>query len=157
MGEFSKITINNHVYKVDKFSVMDATLFHLDFLSKFGGFLAGLTSIVTSKREIKENDFILLFGSIDPEKSQEIIFKILKRVITPENVRLDNELVIQEWFSKPENSHDYWLVVSSAAIELLGEQLPATLSSAIAGLKSTVANMLTSPMDIKQSASSQGR
>lgn len=31
MGDFSKITINNHVYKVEKYSVMDATMFHLDF------------------------------------------------------------------------------------------------------------------------------
>lgn len=70
---------------------------------------------------------------------------------------MDNELVIQDWFSQPENSHELWLVVVAAMVELLGEQLPATLSSAVVGLKSMVANLSTSQMDTEPSASSQGR
>ena len=47
MGDFSKITINKHVYKVESYSVMDAVMYHLEFVSKFGGLLAGLTKILT--------------------------------------------------------------------------------------------------------------
>lgn len=153
MGDFSKITINNHVYKVESYSVMDAVMYHLEFLSKFGGLLAGLTKIVTEKnKKVEDNDFIALFSAINPEETKQIINKVLQRVITPENVRLDNEIVIQNWFSKPENSHELWLVVVAAMVELLGEQLPATLSSAVVGLKSMVANLSTSQMDIEPSA-----
>lgn len=153
MGDFSKITINNHVYKVEKYSVMDATTFHLDFLSNFGGVLAGLTKIVTDKnKKADDADFISVFSSLKPEEAQKIINKVLQRVITPENERLDNEIVIQNWFSKPENCHEFWPVVVSAMIELLGEQLPATLSKAIAGLKSAVANLSISRTDIEPSA-----
>lgn len=156
MGDFSKITINNHVYKVESYSVMDAVMYHLEFLSKFGGLLAGLTKIVTEKnKKVEDNDFIALFSAINPEETKQIINKVLQRVITPENVRLDNEIVIQNWFSKPENSHELWLVVVSAMVELLGEQLPATLNSAVVGLKSMVANLSTSQMDIEPSALSQ--
>lgn len=158
MGDFSKITINNHVYKVESYSVMDAVMYHLEFLSKFGGLLAGLTKIVTEKnKKVEDNDFIALFSAINPEETKQIINKVLQRVITPENVRLDNEIVIQNWFSKPENSHELWLVVVAAMVELLGEQLPATLNSAVVGLKSMVANLSTSQMDIEPSALSQGR
>lgn len=153
MGDFSKITINNHVYKVESYSVMDAVMYHLEFLSKFGGLLAGLTKIVTEKnKKVEDNDFIALFSAINPEETKQIINKVLQRVITPENVRLDNEIVIQNWFSKPENSHELWLVVVAAMVELLGEQLPATLNSAVVGLKSMVANLSTSQMDIEPSA-----
>lgn len=156
MGDFSKITINKHVYKVESYSVMDAVMYHLEFVSKFGGLLAGLTKIVTEKnKKVEDNDFIALFSSIKPEETKQIISKVLQRVITPENVRLDNELVIQDWFSQPENSHELWLVVVAAMVELLGEQLPATLSSAVVGLKSMVANLSTSQMDIEPSALSQ--
>ena len=156
MGDFSKITINNHVYKVESYSVMDAVMYHLEFLSKFGGLLAGLTKIVTEKnKKVEDNDFIALFSSIKPEETKQIINQVLQRVITPENVRLDNEIVIQNWFSKPENSHELWLVVVAAMVELLGEQLPATLNSAVVGLKSMVANLSTSQMDIEPSALSQ--
>ena len=156
MGDFSKITINNHVYKVESYSVMDAVMYHLVFLSKFGGLLAGLTKIVTEKnKKVEDNDFIALFSAINPEETKQIINKVLQRVITPENVRLDNEIVIQNWFSKPENSHELWLVVVAAMVELLGEQLPATLNSAVVGLKSMVANLSTSQMDIEPSALSQ--
>ena len=156
MGDFSKITINNHVYKVESYSVMDAVMYHLEFLSKFGGLLAGLTKIVTEKnKKVEDNDFIALFSAINPEETKQIINKVLQRVITPENVRLDNEIVIQNWFSKPENSHELWLVVVAAMVELLGEQLPATLNSAVVGLKSMVANLSTSQMDIEPSALSQ--
>ncbi len=153
MGDFSKITINNHVYKVESYSVMDAVMYHLEFLSKFGGLLAGLTKIVTEKnKKVEDNDFIALFSAINPEETKQIINKVLQRVITPENVRLDNEMVIQSWFSKTENSHELWLVVVAAMVELLGEQLPATLNSAVVGLKSMVANLSTSQMDIEPSA-----
>lgn len=156
MGDFSKITINNHVYKVESYSVMDAVMYHLEFLSKFGGLLAGLTKIVTEKnKKVEDTDFIALFSSINPEETKQIINQVLQRVITPENVRLDNEMVIQNWFSKPENSHELWLVVVAAMVELLGEQLPATLNSAVVGLKSMVANLSTSQMDIEPSALSQ--
>ena len=156
MGDFSKITINKHVYKVESYSVMDTVMYHLDFVSKFGGLLAGLTKIVTEKnKKVDETDFIAIFSSIKPEETKQIIDKVLQRVITPENVRLDNELVIQDWFSKPENSHEIWLVVVAAMVELLGEQLPATLNSAVVGLKSMVANLSTSQMGIEPSASSQ--
>lgn len=156
MGDFSKITINKHVYKVESYSVMDAVMYHLEFLSKFGGLLAGLTKIVTEKnKKVEDNDFIALFSAINPEETKQIINKVLQRVITPENVRLDNEIVIQNWFSKPENSHELWLVVVAAMVELLGEQLPATLNSAVVGLKSMVANLSTSQMDIEPSALSQ--
>lgn len=155
MGDFSKITINNHVFKVESYSVMDAVMYHLEFVSKFGGLLAGLTKIVTEKnKKVDETDFIAMFSSIKPEETKQIIDKVLQRVITPENVRLDNELVIQDWFSKPENSHDIWLVVVAAMVELLGEQLPATLNTAVVGLKSMVANLSTSQMDTEPSASS---
>ena len=155
MGDFSKITINKHVYKVESYSVMDAVMYHLDFVSKFGGLLAGLTKIVTEKnKKVDETDFIAIFSSIKPEETKQIIDKVLQRVITPENVRLDNELSIQDWFSQPENSHELWLVVVAAMVELLGEQLPATLSSAVVGLKSMVANLSTSQMDTEPSASS---
>lgn len=158
MGDFSKITINNHVYKVESYSVMDAVMYHLEFVSKFGGLLAGLTKIVTEKnKKVEDTDFIALFSSINPEETKQIINQVLQRVITPENVRLDNEMVIQSWFSKTENSHEIWLVVVAAMVELLGEQLPATLSSAVVGLKSMVANLSTSQMDTEPSASSQGR
>nr|DAY67475.1 MAG TPA: tail assembly chaperone protein [Caudoviricetes sp.] len=153
MGDFSKITINNHVYKVESYSVMDAVMYHLEFLSKFGGLLAGLTKIVTEKnKKVEDTDFIALFSSINPEETKQIINQVLQRVITPENVRLDNEMVIQSWFSKTENSHELWLVVVAAMVELLGEQLPATLNSAVVGLKSMVANLSTSQMDIEPSA-----
>lgn len=153
MGDFSKITINNHVYKVESYSVMDAVMYHLEFVSKFGGLLAGLTKIVTEKnKKVEDNDFIALFSSIKPEETKQIINQVLQRVITPENERLDNEIFIQNWFSKPENCHEFWLVVVSAMIELLGEQLPATLSKAIAGLKSAVANLSISQTDIEPSA-----
>lgn len=153
MGDFSKITINDHVYKVESYSVMDAVMYHLEFLSKFGGLLAGLTKIVTEKnKKVEDNDFIALFSAINPEETKQIINKVLQRVITPENVRLDNEMVIQSWFSKTENSHELWLVVVAAMVELLGEQLPATLNSAVVGLKSMVANLSTSQMDIEPSA-----
>lgn len=156
MGDFSKITINNHVYKVESYSVMDAVMYHLEFVSKFGGLLAGLTKIVTEKnKKVEDNDFIALFSSIKPEETKQIINQVLQRVITPENVRLDNELVIQDWFSQPDNSHELWLVVVAAMVELLGEQLPATLNSAVVGLKSMVANLSTSQMDIEPSALSQ--
>lgn len=156
MGDFSKITINNHVYKVESYSVMDAVMYHLEFVSKFGSLLAGLTKIVTEKnKKVEDTDFIALFSSIKPEETKQIINKVLQRVITPENVRLDNELVIQDWFSQPDNSHELWLVVVAAMVELLGEQLPATLSSAVVGLKSMVANLSTSQMDIEPSALSQ--
>lgn len=156
MGDFSKITINNHVYKVESYSVMDAVMYHLEFLSKFGGLLAGLTKIVTEKnKKVEDTDFIALFSSINPEETKQIINQVLQRVITPENVRLDNEMVIQSWFSKTENSHELWLVVVAAMVELLGEQLPATLNSAVVGLKSMVANLSTSQMDIEPSALSQ--
>ena len=156
MGDFSKITINNHVYKVESYSVMDAVVYHLEFVSKFGGLLAGLTKIVTEKnKKVEDTDFIALFSSIKPEETKQIINKVLQRVITPENVRLDNELVIQDWFSQPDNSHELWLVVVAALVELLGEQLPATLNSAVVGLKSMVANLSTSQMDIEPSALSQ--
>nr|DAK75374.1 MAG TPA: tail assembly chaperone protein [Caudoviricetes sp.] len=156
MGDFSKITINNHVYKVESYSVMDAVMYHLEFVSKFGGLLAGLTKIVTEKnKKVEDTDFIALFSSIKPEETKQIINKVLQRVITPENVRLDNELVIQDWFSQPDNSHELWLVVVAAMVELLGEQLPATLNSAVVGLKSMVANLSTSQMDIEPSALSQ--
>lgn len=155
MGDFSKITINNHVYKVESYSVMDAVMYHLEFVSKFGGLLAGLTRIVTEKnKKVDDNDFLALFSSIKPEETKQIIDKVLQRVITPENVRLDNELSIQDWFSQPENSHELWLVVVAAMVELLGEQLPATLNSAVVGLKSMVANLSTSQMDTEPSASS---
>lgn len=155
MGDFSKITINKHVYKVESYSVMDAVMYHLDFVSKFGGLLAGLTKIVTEKnKKVDETDFIAIFSSIKPEETKQIIDKVLQRVITPENVRLDNELSIQDWFSQPENSHELWLVVVAAMVELLGEQLPATLNSAVVGLKSMVANLSTSQMDTEPSASS---
>lgn len=155
MGDFSKITINKHVYKVESYSVMDAVMYHLEFVSKFGGLLAGLTKIVTEKnKKVDETDFIAIFSSIKPEETKQIIDKVLQRVITPENVRLDNELVIQDWFSKPENSHELWLVVVAAMVELLGEQLPATLNSAVVGLKSMVAKLSTSQMDTEPSASS---
>lgn len=153
MGDFSKITINNHVYKVESYSVMDAVMYHLEFLSKFGGLLAGLTKIVTEKnKKVEDTDFIALFSAINPEETKQIINQVLQRVITPENVRLDNEMVIQSWFSKTENSHELWLVVVAAMVELLGEQLPATLNSAVVGLKSMVANLSTSQMDIEPSA-----
>ena len=156
MGDFSKITINKHVYKVESYSVMDAVMYHLEFVSKFGGLLAGLTKIVTEKnKKVEDTDFIALFSSIKPEETKQIINKVLQRVITPENVRLDNELVIQDWFSQPENSHELWLVVVAAMVELLGEQLPATLNTAVVGLKSMVANLSTSQMDIEPSALSQ--
>lgn len=154
MGDFSKITINNHVYKVESYSVMDAVMYHLEFVSKFGGLLAGLTKIVTEKnKKVDDTDFIALFSSINPEETKQIIDKVLQRVITPENVRLDNELVIQNWFSKPDNCHELWLVIVSAMVELLGEQLPVTLNTAVAGLKSMVANLSTSQMDTEPSAS----
>lgn len=153
MGDFSKITINNHVYKVESYSVMDAVMYHMDFVSKFGGLLAGITKIVTEKdKKVDDKDFIALFSSIKPEETKQIINKVLQRVITPENVRLDNELVIQDWFSKPENCNEIWLVVVAAMVELLGEQLPATLNTAVVGLKSMVANLSTSQMDIEPSA-----
>lgn len=155
MGDFSKITINNHVYKVESFSVMDAVMYHLEFLSKFGGLLAGLTTIVTEKnKKVDDMEFMRMFASINPEETQKIINKVLQRIITPENVRLDNELSIQDWFSKPENSHEFWLVVGSAMVELLGEQLPATLNSAVVGLKSLAAGLSTSQTDTKPSVSS---
>ena len=158
MGDFSKITINKHVYQVESYSVMDAVMYHLEFVSKFGGLLAGQTKIVTEKnKKVEDNDFIALFSSIKPEETKQIINKVLQRVITPENVRLDNELVIQDWFSQPDNSHELWLVVVAAMVELLGEQLPATLNTAVVGLKSMVANLSTSQMDTEPSASSQGR
>lgn len=153
MGDFSKITINNHVYKVESYSVMDTAMYHLEFLSQFGGLLAGLTKIVTEKdKKVNDTDFIALFNSIKPEETQKIINKILQRVVTPENVRLDNEFVIQEWFSKPENCHEFWLVIVAAMVELLGEQLPATLNTAVVGLKSMVAKLSTSQTDIEPSA-----
>lgn len=62
MGDFSKITINKHVYKVESYSVMDAVMYHLEFVSKFGGLLAGLTKIVTEKnKKVEDTDFIALF------------------------------------------------------------------------------------------------
>lgn len=70
---------------------------------------------------------------------------------------MDNELVIQDWFSKPENCHELWLVVVAAMVELLGEQLPTTLNTAVVGLKSMVANLSTSQMDTEPSALSQGQ
>lgn len=113
MGDFSKITINKHVYKVESYSVMDAVMYHLEFVSKFGGLLAGLTKIVTEKnKKVEDTDFIALFSSINPEETKQIINKVLQRVITPENVRLDNELVIQDWFSQPETAMSFgWLLL----------------------------------------------
>lgn len=154
MGDFSKITVNNHVYKVEKYSVMDALIYHLEFISKFGGVLAGITKIVTEKnKKVDDTDFMAMFASLKPEETKQIIDKVLQRVITPENVRLDNELVIQNWFSKPDNCHELWLVIVAAMVELLGEQLPATLSSAVVGLKSMVASLSTSQTDTELSAS----
>ena len=43
MGDFSKITNNNNVYKVESYTVKDAVMYHLEFVSKFGGLLDGLT------------------------------------------------------------------------------------------------------------------
>lgn len=179
MGNFSKFNIRDKEYKVNQFSVMEQTFFHLEFLSKQGAFVAGLVSLLSrsdltlkkivdkerknngleplpeqteEKKEIAESDFIGLFGALNPEKSQEIIKKVLSRVYTPENLCLDAEYNIQNWFSKDENKNDYWLVVARATIELLGEQLPASLSSMIAGLKLLVESLLTSPTDMKASA-----
>ena len=156
VGEFSSFVVNGKTYNVRNLSVFEALTFHLEFVHAMGGFLgsagallldSGLTTGKGKKgAETKKITPEMIAGVLEqlkPEEANKLIEKVLKRVITPEQMLLDNQASIQDWFGRPENAPDLWLVVINGMFTLLGEYLPSTINTAVLGLRQAVAGLST--------------
>lgn len=146
VGEFSSFTIENRTYNVKKLSVFEAISYHIEFMATLGGFLSSAIAILSKMNNEKNknkkgelDELMALFGKLEPEKTEKLIKKVLSRVITPEQICLENPAAANDWFARPENAGDLWLVCLNGVVILLGEYLPSGLNTALLGLKKVLA------------------
>lgn len=156
VGEFSSFIVNGKTYNVRNLGVIEAINFHLEFVYSMGGFLGSAASLLldsgltTGKgkkgaetKKITPEMIAGVLGQLKPEEANKLIEKVLKRVITPEQMLLDNQASIQDWFGRPENAPDLWLVVFNGMFALLGEYLPSTIRTVVLGFQQVVAGVST--------------
>ena len=156
MGEFSSFIVNGKTYNVRNLSVIEALSFHLEFVHSMVGFLGSAASLLldsgltTGKgkkgaetRKITPEMIAGVLGQLKPEEANKLIEKVLKRVITPEQMLLDNQASIQDWFGRAENAPDLWPVVFNGMFALLGEYLPSTIRTAVLGFQQVAAGLST--------------
>ena len=144
MSAIEQIIVGDKTYKVQKLSVLDTVYFHAEAMHYLGDTVGKFLDIYVrikngEKLDIAEAGKALT--SLDPEAIRAIQPKILRQVATPENKFLDNEMNIEEWFARPENSCDVWEVTVRAASVLLGEYLPRFLKQAMGTMKATAESL----------------
>lgn len=123
------ITVNSKVYHIEDMNVVDTMTLHLEVMTTFGSSIGAIISGVINKDKLSDKKLTdnlgMLFSSIDVDKCQKIINRVLAQVITPTNEYLRDPAVMQTWFSA--NKEDLWIVVYKAMVELVGEFLPISL------------------------------
>jgi len=127
MAEIKAIAINGKTYKVQTLSVLDTLDLHLDAVEAFGesvGKFALLLGDIKMGKQPTNDDFCSIFKGIDSSKIKPFKKRILAQVITPENNFLGDDVTIEGWFSRPENSEDVWPLLLKAMETLLGKYLP---------------------------------
>ena len=154
MGEFTSFSVNGKTYNIKNFSVFEALSFHIEFMATMGGFIGSAISLFNNKGEEPKkgknapqgkktgNDEIAeLFAKIKPEETERLMKKVLSRVITPEQICLENQAAANDWFGRPENAGDLWLVCLNGLVSLVGEYLPSGLNTALLGFKKVLAGL----------------
>ena len=140
MSAIEQIMVGNNIYKVQKLSVLDTIYFHAEAMRYLGDTVSQFLDIYIQMQKTKEIDMVKVgeaLKHIDPEAIRIIQPKILRQVATPENKFLDNEMEVEQWFSRPENSGDVWEVTVKAGGVLLGEYLPRFLKETVGKMKAT--------------------
>lgn len=128
--EFKNILIGDKKYKVEILSVLDSIDFQIEFAKGLGGFIGKIGAAWATIQNGKEvgNGFLdTLFDGIDAQTVKSLKKKVFAQVITPENKFLNDDVYIQEWFSRDENKGDVWTVLKDATAILLGEYTPKFL------------------------------
>lgn len=144
MSEIEKIVIGEKTYSVQRLSVLDTIYFHAEAMHLLGDAAGKILDVYIKAHKKGSMDFEAAgnaLARIEPEAIRIIQPKILKQVITPENKFLDNEMTIEEWFSKPENAADVWEVTIKAGAILLGKYLPRFLQEMVEPMKAAVKTM----------------
>lgn len=145
MSAIEQIIVNDKPYKVQKLSVLDTVYFHAEAMHSLGDTICQFLDIfikLKKKQDVEVSELGKALAHINPEAIRLIQPKILRQVATPENKFLDNEMNIEEWFSRPENASDVWEVTVKAGSILLGEYLPRFLKE-VAGTVKTTAESLS--------------
>lgn len=144
MSAIEQIIVSDKTYKVQKFSVLDTVYFHAEAMHLLGDVVSQFLDIFvrTQKGEnLDVSEIGKALTHLDPEAIRKIQPKILKQVATPENKFLDNEMAVEDWFSRPENSGDVWEVTIKAGSVLLGEYLPRFLKETTGTMKTAVESL----------------
>jgi hypothetical protein len=146
MSAIEQIMVGEKTYKVQKLSVLDTIYFHAEAMHYLGDVIGRFLDIYVQMQKGKELDLAeagKALTLIDPLAIRALQPKILKQVVTPENEFLDNEMKIEGWFSRPENSGDVWDVTVKAGSVLLGEYLPRFLKKMVGTMKTTATESLS--------------
>ena len=144
MSAIEQIIVGDKTYKVQELSVLDTIYFHAEAMRYFGDTVSQFLDIYMKMQKDKEIDMAKVgeaLKHIDPEAIRTIQPKILRQVATPENRFLDNEMAIEEWFARPENSGDVWEVTIKAGSVLLGKCLPRFLKEVMGTMKATAESL----------------
>ena len=146
MSAIEQIIVGDKTYKVQKLSVLDTVYFHAEAMHYLGDAVGTLLDLYVRLRKGESVDLAeagKALTHLDPMAIRAIQPKILSQVATPENKFLDNEMNIENWFARPENSCDVWEVTVKAASVLLGEYLPRFLKEAVGTMKATATQSLS--------------
>lgn len=146
MSAIEQIMVGEKTYKVQKLSVLDTIYFHAEAMHYLGDVIGRFLDIYVQIKKGKELDLAeagKALTYVDPLAIRALQPKILKQVVTPENKFLDNEMEIENWFSRPENSGDVWDVTVKAGSVLLGEYLPRFLKETIGTMKTAATESLS--------------
>lgn len=148
MAEIKPILVNGKQYKVQTLSVLDTIDLHVDAVESFGETIGKYFLMIADAQSGKvpsNEEMASVFNGLKSEKIKPFKKRILAQVVTPENKFLSDEMVIEDWFSRPENKQDVWEVLIKATQELLGEYLPNFLRDmANQGLEKATAGKLKS-------------
>lgn len=155
MSAIEKIVVGEKNYSVQRLSVLDTVYFHAEAMHLLGDAAGKILDVYIKAQKRGNLDFEevgMALSHIQPEAIRIIQPKILKQVITPENRFLDNEMAIEEWFSKPENIEDVWEVTIKAGAVLLGKYLPHFLQELLEPEKATAKTMAPESLSPRVSA-----
>lgn len=161
MGDFTSFVVNGKSYNIRRLGVFESLSYHIDFMSSMGGFIGSAVKLLSDKNKslatLKAEDITAVLSQLKPDDTKRLMKFVLSRVITPEQMSLDNPVAVQEWFDRPENSGDLWGVLLQGVFILLGEHLPSSLNTAMLGIQKALAGLssLTMPTEFTDSSVSR--
>ena len=134
--------VSEKTYKVQTLDVLSTIALHVEVMHSLGTIITEVINIladISTGKEAKSADLGIALTKLDPAVVQKLQRTILAQVITPDNRFLSDPVVVEEWFSKPENADDVWEVLVKGGQALLGKHLPRFVRTRIEKSEKTTA------------------